>query len=1120
MFAPLQVKSSYSLLRSPLKIDEYVETAARMGYDTLCLTDVDVLYGAFEFFESCRKHGIGHPVLGISLSMQGDGEEEPISLLLIVKNSRGYHNLVKISSLKMSENSLNPHDNPLTCADIAPFLEGLAVIVSPEAIKVASEPRFFEKLGGCGAELYLGKGPQYSRELLLDAYRIAETLHIPQIALTKVDYLKPDDFFEQQVLQAIDMDDRIDFDRTVREGPHFLKTPQEYFREYGEAGMEAEYRAAEELLSGVDFQLKPSATSLPHYRFPDGVAGVSAHEHLRRLCDDGIRRCYREHPDQKEEYRKRLDHELEIIANMGFEDYFLIVSGITGYARSAGIIVGPGRGSAAGSLVSYVLRITDVDPIQYNLLFERFLNEERHEMPDIDLDIPDNRREQVIRYVHDTYGASHMAQIITFDTFGAKQALRDCGRVFGLNQPSVDAWSKAVPAGSKMTLPKAEQESQKIRNMIADSEENALLYRTAEKLEGLPRHFSTHAAGIVLSDSSLDDVIPVQIGNDGYLMSQFSKAPVEKAGLLKIDLLGLRNLRILNNARDLVNAGGETKLNLDSIPLDDPATLDLFQHADTEGIFQFDSYGIRQAMLRLHPENFEDIVALNALYRPGPIRNIDEFTARRHGQRPVTYPTKALEPVLRSTYGIIVYQEQAMQVSSMMGGFTLGEADILRQAISKKMQNIIEEMRIRFVSGAERKGYARSEALQVYDYIERFGDYGFNRSHAVAYSKMAFQMAYLKTHHPAEFYCALMSTVIGNMKKMQAFLSAARKRGVHFLPPDINRSGYDFRIDHGSIMFGFLSVKGLRNDFIRQILAERRAGGYQPFRSLDDFLTRMTDRALAGRQNEADEKQREKTAAALRDTAEILVYAGAFDAFGDRSELIGKLDVYLKYDRMAVNNPLLESLLAPSRRSVARLSLTDRLAKEHECLGVYLSAHPLDKYSAFARCYGVTPVVELVPENQAVILVRIKGVKQIETKKGDAMAFVTCIDQTGDVEVTFFPNQYRRYRAGLKEEADILIYGRAQERNGISFVSDRIAPIEFIDLHFPEDITLEAKRQLFSIMKQHQGNVPVVIEDAAKQSVKLLEERFWIRGDELTMGEIADLLGGENVGHVKGDAGR
>lgn len=1120
MFAPLQVKSAYSLLQSPLKISEYVEAASRMGYEALCLTDVDVLYGAFEFFEACRKYGIRKPVIGIDLNMQGDGEEEPISLLLLAKNAAGYRNLVKISSGKLSENGSDPHDNPQTCDDIKDYLDGVAVIVSPESIKVASSPKFFEKLQANGAELYLGKGPQFSRELLLDAYRIAETMKIPQIALSKVEYLKPEDYFGQQVLQAIDANERIDPGHRMS-GPDYLKMPGEYQNDYEEAGMEAEFQQTGQLLSEVDFWLTPSETSLPHYKFQKGVAEIPAHDYLRRLCNDGIKRCFRENPDKVDVYQARLDYELKVIQEMGFEDYFLIVSGITQYARSAGIIVGPGRGSAAGSLVSYVLRITDVDPIKYDLLFERFLNEERHEMPDIDLDIPDNRRDRIIKYVYDTYGSRHMAQIITFDTFGAKQALRDSCRVFGLTQAETDVWSKAIPFGDKMTLERARSESQRIKNLIADSKGNELLFETAQKLEGLPRHFSTHAAGIVLSDQNLDEVVPVQVGNDGYLMTQFSKKPVEKAGLLKIDLLGLKNLRILNTAKDLVNQNNAANLDLERIPLDDKAILELFYNAKTEGIFQFDSYGIRQAMLKIRPENFEDIVALNALYRPGPIRNIDEFTARRHGRKPVSYPAKVLEPILKSTYGIIVYQEQAMQVSSRMGGFTLGEADILRQAISKKKHETIERMRVKFVAGAQKKGFSKEDALLVYDYIERFGEYGFNRSHAVAYSKMAFQMAYLKAHYPAEFYCALLSTVIGNVEKTQSFLTAARKRRIKILAPDINKSSYDFRIADGGIMFGFLSVKGVRFDFIRQILAERHAGGYRPFKSLDDFMNRMVDRALVDRQDsDSVAEEREKIARRYRPIVETLIYVGAFDSFGDsRSQMLSNLEVLVKYDQLSMNDPLLESLMAPSRKSVRELTLDDRLSKEREYLGVYLSAHPLDKYSAFAQGIGTSSIASLVPDQQAIILVRVRGIKEIETKKGDEMAFVTCVDQTGEIEAPFFPKQFLRYHKGLRENAELLFYGRVQERNGLSFVVDRVEPIEYIALHFLSTITVETKRQLFDIMKRYPGQIPVIVEDDAKQTKKMLDRRFWLRKDRKMLEEISELLNRENIHYVKGNPG-
>lgn len=559
---------------------------------------------------------------------------------------------------------------------------------------------------------------------------------------------------------------------------------------------------------------------------------------------------------------------------MGFDDYFLIIWDVIRHAHETGVTTGPGRGSAAGSLVAYVLNITDVDPLEYDLLFERFLNEERAQMPDIDLDIPDNRREEILEYVHQKYGHQKVAQIITFGTLAAKQAIRDVGRVFGLSTTELAEWSRAIPSVLHVSLKEALNQSQKLKNLISDSEVNKTLFETASKLEGLPRHYSTHAAGIVLSDEPLVDLVPLQSGSETMMMTQYAKDIVERVGLLKMDFLGLRNLGIMADALQTIKRQGYPAFNVQNVDLSDSATLAAFAKGDTNGVFQFESNGIKGVLKRLKPDSFELVAAVNALYRPGPMDNIDNFIKRKNGQEPVTYPDDSLKPILANTYGIIVYQEQVMQVASKMAGFSLGEADLLRRAMSKKKKATMDAMKEKFMAGAAKLGYSSAVAEKTFDYIDRFANYGFNRSHAVAYSKMAFEMAYLKVHYQTAFYAALLNSVMNNPAKTKVYLMEAKQHEVQVVSPDINQSSAYYQAKDDQIRFGLASIKGVRRDFLRDLLEERREKGR--FNSFYEFLMRIGSKW---------QKQ---------ELIENLIYAGVFDSLGaNRAELINALPEFL-----------------------------------------------------------------------------------------------------------------------------------------------------------------------------------------------------------------------------------
>ena len=765
-FTPLDVKSSYSLLKSPTRISDLVTTAKERGYKALALTDENVLYGAVEFYNAAKKAGI-KPIFGLRLVValnETDGTK--LDLVFLAKNQRGYQHLMDLSTLQQTRKDKKV---PLTVAQISPLLDDLFIIIPPQStvFSVLAQPTsILTELANLGNDdsVLLGVNSRLDDVQIDTLQQLSKQLFLPLVGTSPVDYLNANDLFASRVLQAIDAGVELK-DPTIeagRRGQHYLHSKEQVVQDYKAKGLSAAAQKTVEVATLCNVELQFRAPVLPHFK---NQAGISSQQYLRSLCIQGLKKRRVAPGKTIQQYQERLAMELKVIHEMGFDDYFLIVWDVMNFAHQQKITTDPGRGSAAGSLVAYALAITEVDPLQYDLLFERFLNPERAQMPDIDLDIPDNRRDEVLQYVHQKYGHQRVAQIITFGTLAAKQVVRDVSRVFNLPRYDMQRLIDALPHGLHVTLKDALNESQQLKNLLDDNPKFRLLIQVAQQLEGLPRHYSIHAAGIVLSEQPLHEVVPLQDGSDGLLMTQFAKDTVEALGLLKMDFLGLKNLSIMDNTLQMIRQE-DPAFDLQKINFSDPLTLQLFQRGKTEGIFQFESSGIRNVLVNLHPTNFEDIVAVNALYRPGPMENIPHFTARKAGKEKIAYPAPSLEKILGPTYGILVYQEQVMQLASVMAGFTLGEADLLRRAMSKKKKATMEDMRTKFIAGATEHGYSAQVAHQVFEYIDRFANYGFNRSHAVAYSMMAFEMAYLKVHYPAAFFTALMNAET-NIEKLK-----------------------------------------------------------------------------------------------------------------------------------------------------------------------------------------------------------------------------------------------------------------------------------------------------------------------------------------------------------------
>lgn len=1112
-FVPLQVLSSYSLLKSTSQIKQLVASAKDRGYTALAITDENVLYGAFDFYNEAVKQGI-KPLIGMTIVLPSEVvADNDQRLVLIAKNYDGYRHLMKITTTIQTLE----RGETITLDQLSEWFHDLFVILPTDndlyrliQSGQADEARvYFEQLAKSVDEqsLLIGINPSVDAILRQTMIQLATQLNTQLIGLSRVGYLNADDHFSVEVLRSIDRGNQMNQPQMLasKQGEHYLKPVADIEREFQTVGLVDAVNLTQVIAGQANVKLESQDTILPKF---ENDKQLDSFTYLKQLCIEGLKLRAIAPGFTVDDYRNRLASELKIIHEMGFDDYFLIVGDVIAYAHQHGIITGPGRGSAAGSLVAYSLAITDVDPLQYNLLFERFLNPERVQMPDIDLDIPDDRREEILQYVHDKYGHGRVAQIITFGTLATKQVLRDVGRVFGLSQFEAAEWSKTIPQALHISLEDSYRQSLPLRNLVADNAKNQLIFETAKKLEGLPRHYSTHAAGIVLSQEKLEDLVPLQDGGDGMLMTQFAKDTVEAIGLLKIDFLGLRNLSILDHAVKLVQQTNP-EFALTQIELNDKKTLELFQNGDTNGVFQFESSGIKNVLTQLHPETFELIVAVNALYRPGPMENIDTFIKRKKGQEPVSYPDESLKDILGVTYGILVYQEQVMQVASKMASFSYGEADLLRRAMSKKKQSMMDSMRSKFIHGAQDNGYTPEVAERIFDYIDQFANYGFNRSHAVAYSKLAFELAYIKAWYPAAFLISLLNTVNNDAAKIRMYMSEAQKHKVKVDGPNINVSEREFTMQDGHILFGLGDVKGLRRDMIRDVLESRVNDG--PFTSLLNFVQRL------------DSKWQKK------ELIEPLVYVGAFDGLGNnRAELAEALPKIIDSVELTGSSLSLFEELQPTISERKEFGLEQRLGFEEQYLGAYLSGHPVSQFADAGMRLGVTPVAELANRASVKIFVFVTNVKVIRTKRGEQMAFVSGSDQTGSIEVTVFPNLYKRISALLEKNKILLVDGKVETERRLQVIANQIqdAKTVVVKSNQTKPPTV-SKRWVLRIDAQHEnqqtqqnladflvsepGNIPVIIFEQRTDKKLIQPKERWIPDSVGIQSRLVEILGTDNV---------
>ncbi len=1110
-FTILQVTSGYSLLKSTIDLYKYVMTAKTLGYKKLALTDEGVLHGAIEFYNLCLSQTI-EPIIGCVFQYKQWRNAEVLSSMIVyAKDEIGYQILIELSTLyqkskvvtrvmeqKMKEGSKHlkfvfPQENSewaLECSNGE---------VAFQRWLFEAEERYF-------STIYLGIESNQPLSISLEQLEEwGQDFSMKLLPFVKSFYLKAEDDFSYRVLKAIGDGEKLSTTQAEVSGQYYLQDEKALTKQWTALLEGKLVRQLTEFVDSLKWELPKHKLLLPKFQTPDGK---TSQEYLVEICEQSLE----EKDLMNDHYHARLKYELSIIHQMGFDDYFLIVWDIMKYAHEAGIQTGPGRGSAAGSLVSYLLNITKVDPIEYQLLFERFLNPERYTMPDIDLDFPDNRREDILEYVRRKYGDNHVAQIATFGTFGSKQALRDVCRVLGLTTVQAGEWSKAVPNQLGVSLKSAYEQSKNLQALVSKSPKNQLIFETACRIEGLPRHLSTHAAGVVLYDKPLTEVIPLMDKEQQLPITQYTMKYVEQIGLLKMDFLGLTNLSILHDSIELTKKIYQQDISLNEIPLDDEKTLELFQEADTNGIFQFESDGIRRVLKKLKPTNLEDIAAVNALYRPGPMEQIDTFIKRKHGQEVVKYPHPILESILQSTYGVMVYQEQVMQVTSQMAGFTLGQADILRRAIGKKDGKVIETEKAHFIEGAIEKGIDVASASEVYHYIERFANYGFNRSHAFAYSLLAYQLAYFKTHYPRAFYTAILRYVGDRSPKLQTYFIEAKQRGIVIKNPSINTSLEDYDATVDGIFIGLNAIKGLRRDFIQEILTQRKQHG--PFIDFMDFAFRIGKRFCK------------------KEVLEALIDAGAFDELGkNRATLRATIDAVIESVKFHGSNLALElnEEMYPKYFEEEDSNIIERIEREIAVLGFPVSAFPTDPYEILYKEQKANRISSIYESKFVSVLGLLKNIRKTRTKKGEPMAFGTIQDETGEMEFVVFSEVYPLVFSALEENQLVLIKGKTrknlqskwqvQVQQVLSlFEVEGLAQATSIKCYVKitkEQQNKEVFEKIRSIIINNPGDTTVLVYIESKDQVFKMNFNSGLMVDAQTLKALSDIVGEENVKIIK-----
>lgn len=1119
-FTHLHVHTEYSLLDGASRIGDLIRTTKELGMDSIAITDHGAMYGVIDFYKEAKKQGV-KPIIGceVYLAPGACRERKEVNgvryyhLILLAENQTGYRNLVQLVSQaniqgmyykpRIDKDLLRKHHEGLIClsACIAGEIPrailqdnmAYADALVKEYLDIFGRDNFFLEIQNHG----LAEERKTNEGLIL----LAKKHGVGLVATNDLHYVHREDSEFHDILLCVQMGKTYDDPDRMRfnSDDYYLKSPEEMaalFPEIPEAITNTERIAAR---CQVDFEF--GHLQLPYYPIPEAYPDDEAY--LRALCEDAIPSRY---PLCTKKVRERLEYELGIIHRMGYDSYFLIVWDFIRYAHKVGISVGPGRGSAAGSIVAYLLGITNLDPLKYKLLFERFLNPERVTMPDIDVDFCYIRREEVIAYVKKRYGYDHVAQIVTFGTMAAKGAIRDVGRVLALSFSEVSEIAKLIPNELKITIDKAIAGSKELRTLYETNSTVKRVIDLARKLEGLPRHASTHAAGVVIARNPLTDYLPVSV-SEGTLVTEFDKDHVEELGLLKMDFLGLRTLTVISDTLSNIKESRHKMIDINAIPLEDEQTVKMLCEGRTGAVFQMESSGMTNLVRDLAPERFDDLIPLVALYRPGPLGSgmVEDFIAGRHGKKEVTYMHPLLEPILKETFGVVLYQEQVMQIVQVLAGFSLGQADLLRRAMGKKKHEILMAQKENFLKGCARNGVETGLANTIFDLLTHFADYGFNKSHSAAYALVAWQTAYLKAHYPAEFMAAMLTSII-DTQKVPTYIELCRHMGISILPPDINSSSAFFSVDGRAIRFGLGAVRNVGEAAIEEMVKARKEGG--PFHSLLDFCRRMDMRTVNKR------------------VLESLIKCGAFDSMGaKRSQLLAILPravtdaLQQQKDVMSGQVGLfsmdtVEQATELHLPDIEEVSQTERLEWEKETTGFYITGHPLDPYAD--KLKNLCRLSALKDgEVGDKTLVRVGGLivesKRITTRKGETMCFSKIEDFTEQVEVTVFPRMFYQYVRWLEADTPVVIQGRTDvSDDGVKILADKIWSLdEYLPEYYitlpNEGLSEEKQAKMKTLFAVHHGEHVTYFQQNGHWQKAV--ERFWLDDEAETLTALQDLLG-------------
>ena len=1144
-FTHLHVHTEYSLLDGSSKISELLPRAKELGMDSLAITDHGVMYGVIDFYKKAKEVGI-KPILGCEIYVapgsrfdreQSRGEDRYYHLVLLAENDQGYKNLMKIVTRGFTEGY---YYRPRVDYEVLEqYHEGIIALSACLAGEIpnkilkedyegarAAARRMNELFGQGNFFLELqDHGLRDQTQVNSVIMRMSKELDIPLVVTNDVHYIKEEDAVPHDILLCIQTGKLVtDEDRMRYEGGQFfLKSEEEMQRvfPYAKEAMENTHKIAERCNVNIVF----GQQKVPKFDVPEGY---DAYSYLQELCETGLKKRYGDPPPQ--ELKERLDYELTTIRNMGYVDYFLIVWDFIRFAKSQGIAVGPGRGSAAGSIVAYCLEITDIDPIRYQLIFERFLNPERVSMPDIDIDFCYERRQEVIDYVYEKYGKDKVVQIITFGTMAARMAVRDVGRVMAIPYAQVDKVAKMIPMELGITIEKALAHNPELRQAYEADEVTKNLIDMSMRLEGLPRHTSIHAAGVVIGSEPLDEFVPLSRGADNVITTQFTMTTIEELGLLKMDFLGLRTLTVIQDAVRMVEKKTGQPLDINAIDYDDAAVYEMIGQAKTDGVFQLESAGMKSFMRELKPTNLEDIIAGISLYRPGPMDFIPKYIKGKNNQDSVRYTCPELVEILAPTYGCIVYQEQVMQIVMKLAGYTLGRSDLVRRAMSKKKADVMAKERANFVYGNEeegvegciKRGIPEKVANQVFDEMIDFAKYAFNKSHAAAYAVVAYQTAWLRCHYPKEFMAALLTSVITNPKKITEYINTCRGMGIQILQPDINEGESGFSVSGEAIRYGLCAIKSLGKNVIDAMIEEREAHGR--YKNLKDFMERLTSKEINKR------------------TIENLIKAGALDSLGaTRRQMMMVYACVLdevnreKKENISGQMSLFDFFSEEEKKEyeiqypdVGEFEQSQKLAFEKEVLGIYVSGHPLQDYMSSMEKQITARSTDFEPDEETGLAVvkdgrhyivggLISNVTVKLTKTNQNMAFVTLEDLYGTVEVILFPRDYQKYRDLLVMDTDVYVRGRASvsEETG-KLVAELVLSMD----QLPKEVWIqvpdvgcfqEKQESLYQVIRQFPGELPLVIYSRKEKAIKRLPAYENISDAPSVLEELTLLFGEKNI---------